>query len=38
LRADELPGALDAARLHDVAPGRDRHDAGARAAFHQLLQ
>ena len=36
--ADELAGALGAAGLHDVAPRRDRRDAGARAAFDQLFE
>ncbi len=36
--ADELARALGAARLHDVAPGRDRRHANARAALNQLLQ
>ncbi len=36
--ADELARALGAARLHDVAPRRDRGDAGAGAALDQLPQ
>ena len=35
--ADELRGTFKAARLHDVAPGRDRGHADAGAAFDQLL-
>lgn len=38
VRAHELSRALGPARLHDVAPGRDRGDAGPRAALDQLLE
>ena len=38
VRADEFCRALETAGLHDVAPGRDRGNAGAGAAFDELLQ
>ena len=38
VRADEFCRALEAAGLHDVAPGRDRGNAGAGAAFDELLE
>ena len=38
VRADELGRTLEAAGLHDVAPRRDRGNAGSGAAFDQLLE